>query len=75
MMPSRAHSGGWTEIRTVTRTSLRRAYSMVSDTWLFSGTIYENIAYGQEETPPGGDCRRQGGGSNFIMALPQGAMA
>ena len=37
------------EIRTVTRTSLRRAYSMVlQDTWLFSGTIYENIAYGRE---------------------------
>ncbi len=33
----------------MTRTSLRRAYSMVlQDTWLFSGTIYENIAYGRE---------------------------
>ncbi len=37
------------EIRDVTRTSLRRAYAMVlQDTWLFNGTIYENIAYGKE---------------------------
>ena len=32
-----------------TRESLRRAYAMVlQDTWLFRGTIYENIAYGKE---------------------------
>ncbi|MCD7882249.1 MAG: ABC transporter ATP-binding protein/permease [Lachnospiraceae bacterium] len=37
------------EIRDVTRQSLRRAYAMVlQDTWLFNGTIYENIAYGKE---------------------------
>ena len=37
------------EIRTLTRESLRRAYAMVlQDTWLFNGTIYENIAYGKE---------------------------
>jgi len=36
-------------IRTLTRESLRRAYAMVlQDTWLFNGTIYENIAYGKE---------------------------
>ena len=36
------------EIRKVTRESLRRAYSMVlQDTWLFHGTIYDNIAYGK----------------------------
>ncbi len=30
----------------VTRASLRRAYSMVlQDTWLFAGSIYDNIAY------------------------------
>ena len=33
----------------VTRKSLRGAYSMVlQDTWLFYGTIFENIAYGKE---------------------------
>ena len=32
-----------------TRKSLRAAFSMVlQDTWLFEGTIYENIAYGSE---------------------------
>ena len=37
------------EIRTITRDSLRRAYSMVlQDTWLFHGTIFENIAYGKK---------------------------
>ena len=36
------------EIRTLTRDSLRKAYSMVlHDTWLFHGTIFENIAYGK----------------------------
>ena len=36
------------DIRTLTRSSVRRAYTMVlQDTWLFHGTIYENIAYGK----------------------------
>ena len=34
----------------ITRKSLRLSYSMVlQDTWLFYGTIYENIAYGRPE--------------------------
>ena len=37
------------DIRNVTRKSLRKAYSMVlQDTWLFHGTIFENIAYGKQ---------------------------
>ncbi len=37
------------DIRDVTRASLRRAYTMVlQDTWLFHGTIFENIAYGKD---------------------------
>lgn len=37
------------ETRELTRQSLRRAYAMVlQDTWMFSGTIFENIAYGKE---------------------------
>ncbi len=33
----------------LTRKSLRRAYTMVlQDTWLFKGTIFDNIAYGRE---------------------------
>lgn len=38
-----------TEARDITRKSLRKAYTMVlQDTWLFCGTIYDNIAYGRE---------------------------
>lgn len=38
-----------TDVRDITRESLRRAYTMVlQDTWLFCGSIYDNIAYGRE---------------------------
>ena len=38
------------DIRNVTRASLRKAYTMVlQDTWLFHGTIFENIAYGKPD--------------------------
>lgn len=38
------------EIYHISRNSLRKAFSMVlQDTWLFSGTIYENLAYGRED--------------------------
>jgi ATP-binding cassette subfamily B protein len=38
------------DIRTLTRDSLRKAYTMVlQDTWLFQGTIYDNIAYGKPD--------------------------
>ena len=38
------------DIRSLTRDSLRRAYTMVlQDTWLFQGTIYDNIAYGKPD--------------------------
>ncbi|MBQ8624133.1 MAG: ABC transporter ATP-binding protein [Oscillospiraceae bacterium] len=41
------------DIRKITRKSLRQAYTMVlQDTWLFCGTIYENIAYGREGATP-----------------------
>lgn len=37
------------EIREIRRDSLRGAYTMVlQDTWLFHGTIFDNIAYGRE---------------------------
>lgn len=36
-------------IYSFTRSSLRRSFAMVlQDTWLFKGTIYDNIAYGKE---------------------------
>lgn len=37
------------EITGIKRESLRRAYTMVlQDTWLFHGSVFENIAYGKE---------------------------
>ena len=37
-------------INRLTRDSLRRSYAMVlQDTWLFTGTVYENIAYGKKD--------------------------
>ena len=59
----------------LTRSSLRRAYAMVlQDTWLFGGTIYENIAYGKEgatreEVVAAAKAARIHG---YIMRLPQG---
>ena len=36
------------ETRDITRRSLRKSYAMVlQDTWLFTGTVYDNIAYGK----------------------------
>ena len=36
------------DIRSLTRASLRKSFTMVlQDTWLFHGTIFENIAYGK----------------------------
>ena len=36
------------DIRNLTRSSLRKAFTMVlQDTWLFHGTIFDNIAYGK----------------------------
>ena len=58
-----------------TRSSLRRAYAMVlQDTWLFHGTIYENLAYGKmdagrEEVEAAAKAARI---HSFIMRLPQG---
>ncbi|MBE6604550.1 MAG: ABC transporter ATP-binding protein [Ruminococcaceae bacterium] len=38
-----------TEVRAATRRSLRSAFTMVlQDTWLFCGTIFDNITYGKE---------------------------
>lgn len=36
------------DIRTITRDSMRRCYAMVlQDSWIFNGTVRENIAYGR----------------------------
>lgn len=63
------------EIRDYTRSSLRGAYAMVlQDTWVFHGTIFDNIAYGkegatQEEVEA---AARAAHIHPFIMRLPQG---
>lgn len=63
------------DIRDVTRSSLRRAYTMVlQDTWLFQGTIFDNIAYGkpgatQEEVER---AARDAHIHGLISRLPQG---
>ena len=68
-----------TEIRVLKRDSLRHSYAMVlQDTWLFTGTIYENLAYGSLE----GDIEKQeeqiraaakeAGIDGFIRRLPEG---
>ena len=62
-------------IQSLTRSSLRLAYSMVlQDTWLFYGSIYDNIAYGRpdatrEEVIAAAKAAHI---HNFIMRLPQG---
>ena len=63
------------EVDEITRASLRRAYSLVlQDTWLFSGTIYENIAYARpgasrEEVEAAAKAAKI---HHYIMSLPQG---
>ncbi len=63
------------ENREVTRKSLRSSYAMVlQDTWVFEGTVHENIAYGRE-----GATREEviaaakaAGVHEFVKRLPNG---
>lgn len=59
----------------ITRKSLRLSYSMVlQDTWLFYGTIYENIAYGRPEATREEviAAAKAAHIHNYIESLPQG---
>ena len=63
------------EIRSLKRSSLRSAYAMVlQDTWVFGGTIFENIAYGKENATMEEvvAAARAARIHPFIMQLPQG---
>lgn len=63
------------EIRDVTRRSLRKAYAMVlQDTWLFSGTIFDNIAYGKENATMEEvvEAAKMAGIHSYIRRLPDG---
>ncbi|MBO4289543.1 MAG: ATP-binding cassette domain-containing protein, partial [Lachnospiraceae bacterium] len=63
------------ENRQITMDSLRRAYAMVlQDTWLFSGTIFENIAYGKEDATMEEvvAAAKAAHIHNYVMRLPEG---
>lgn len=59
----------------ISRQSLRKQFSMVlQDTWLFEGTIYENLAYGNSNVTKE-DCVeacKKAHIHSFIMQLPKG---
>ena len=58
-----------------TRASLRRSFGMVlQDTWLFAGTVAENIAYGRPSASRDEivDAAKRAHAHKFIMQLPQG---
>ncbi len=63
------------DIRELSRENLRRLFGMVlQDTWLFEGTIYDNIAYGRpgatrEEVEAAAHMARV---THFIHTLPDG---
>jgi len=63
------------ETRELTRSSLRKAYAMVlQDTWLFEGSIFDNIAYGKEDATMEEvvAAAKMAGIHSFIKRLPQG---
>ena len=64
-----------TDIRDMTRDSLRENYGMVlQETWLKSGTIRENIAYGKPDATDAEiiQAAKLSSSDSFIRRLPQG---
>ena len=64
-----------TETRDLTRSSLRKAFAMVlQDTWLFQGSIFDNIAYGKENATMDEveAAAKMAGIHSFIKRLPDG---
>lgn len=63
------------DIKLATRKSLRQAYAIVlQDTWLFTGTVFENLAYGNEKATQA-DVEKAAKAAHvhdFIMQLPKG---
>lgn len=63
------------DTRSMTRQEVRQRISMVlQDTWLFTGTIYDNIKYGREDATEEEvyEAARQAHADNFIRQLPEG---
>lgn len=59
----------------ITRKSLRAAYTMVlQDTWLFYGSIYDNIAFSRPDATPQEviEAAKAAKIHNYIMSLPDG---
>ncbi|MCE3201451.1 ABC transporter ATP-binding protein [Paenibacillus sonchi] len=64
-----------TDIRAITRDSLRRNFGMVlQDTWLYGGTIRDNIAYGKPEAAEEEviAAAKAANAHSFIKRLPEG---
>ncbi len=62
-------------IKELTRRSLRKAFSMVlQDTWLFHGSIHDNISYGNGEVSrlEVEEAAKKARIHSFILALPKG---
>ena len=63
------------DIRDLARDNLRRTFGMVlQDTWLFGGTIRENIAYGRENATEGEivEAAKAAHVDHFVRTLPHG---
>jgi ATP-binding cassette subfamily B protein len=63
------------DTRDYTRKSLRKSFAMVlQDTWLFQGTIFDNIAYGKENATKEEviAAAKMAGIHSFIKRLPEG---
>lgn len=61
------------DIKKATRESLRLSYAMVlQDTWLFTGTVFENLAYGKENATLEDvqEAAKSAMIHNYIMSLP-----
>lgn len=64
-----------TDTSRITRSSLRRSFGMVlQDSWLFEGTVHDNIAYGRPDATREEvrDAAARAHADGFIDALPQG---
>ncbi|RRG09094.1 MAG: ABC transporter ATP-binding protein [Lactobacillus sp.] len=63
------------ETRNMSREAVRQHFAMVlQDTWLFTGTIYDNIKYGRENATEEEVCQaaRDAHADSFIRQLPDG---
>ncbi len=63
------------DLYSIRRDDVRRAFSMVlQDTWLFTGTIYDNLAYGKENVTRADviDAAKAAKIHGFIQSLPDG---